>query len=106
MYHESSPACDNTSSIYTTGALSLVELGTMIPSSGAEYPYIRAGMGDLMAFFYAWMNVFVLRPGQVAIICQVFSTYVIQPIYQTDWFESPFIPKDSAETVLTVFTLC
>lgn len=63
------------------GALSYVELGTMIPKSGAEYPYLMEAFHPVLAYLYAWTSVLILKPSAVAIICLVFAEYVAAPIY-------------------------
>ena len=79
-----------------TGALTYAELGTAISSSGAEYSYLLEAFGrgndvgdgncrrfwrPLPAFLFAWVNMVLLKPAAVAIICLVFSAYCIEPFY-------------------------
>lgn len=52
----------------TTGSLTYAELGTMIPKSGAEYPYLWEAFGPVPAFLFAWTSSIVLKPSAVAII--------------------------------------
>ncbi|XP_046549202.1 b(0,+)-type amino acid transporter 1-like [Haliotis rubra] len=58
------------------GALSYAELGTLIRLSGGEYAYIRAALGNICAYLYAWTSIIVIRPSTLAIICLVFAEYV------------------------------
>ena len=51
-----------------SGALAYIELGTMVPESGAEYPYLLAGFGPFVAFLTSWMNVLVIKPAAFSII--------------------------------------
>ena len=74
--------------ILLAGALCYAELGTMLPHSGGEYSYLLEGFGDLQrhvgpipAFLFAWINVVVLKPAQVAIIALAFAIYCTEPFY-------------------------
>ena len=63
------------------GALAYAELGTMIPTSGGEYTYIREAFGALPAFLYAWTACIVIKPSQLAIICLIFGEYIVTPFF-------------------------
>jgi L-type amino acid transporter 9 len=63
------------------GAMAYAELGTMIPTSGGEYTYIREAFGSLPAFLYAWTACIVIKPSQLAIICLIFGEYIVTPFY-------------------------
>ncbi|XP_037075075.1 b(0,+)-type amino acid transporter 1-like isoform X2 [Pollicipes pollicipes] len=60
------------------GALAYAELGTLIPSSGAEYVYLLVGLGPLPAFVFSWVCSFVLKPSMLAIICLSFAEYLVE----------------------------
>ncbi|XP_043210814.1 b(0,+)-type amino acid transporter 1-like isoform X2 [Amphibalanus amphitrite] len=62
----------------TLGALAYAELGTVIPSSGAEYVYLLVGLGNLPAFVFSWVCSFVLKPSMLAIICLSFAEYLVE----------------------------
>ncbi|KAJ3042692.1 hypothetical protein HDV00_006749 [Rhizophlyctis rosea] len=64
-----------------TGALSYAELGSMIPTSGGEHPYLMRAYGSLPAFLFSWTGTTVTRPGSVAIITVIFAEYVCRLIY-------------------------
>ncbi|KAG0724055.1 b(0,+)-type amino acid transporter 1 [Chionoecetes opilio] len=59
-------------------ALCYVELGCMIPSSGAEHTYFLAAFGHLPAFLFAWVSIIILKPAMLAIICLSFSKYLVE----------------------------
>ena len=63
------------------GAMAYAELGTMIPTSGGEYTYIREAFGAMPAFLYAWTACIVIKPSQLAIICLIFGEYIITPFF-------------------------
>ncbi|XP_071523218.1 b(0,+)-type amino acid transporter 1 isoform X7 [Panulirus ornatus] len=60
------------------GALCYVELGCMIPSSGAEHTYYQTAFGHLPAFLFAWVSIIILKPAMLAIICLSFSKYLVE----------------------------
>nr|XP_053654453.1 b(0,+)-type amino acid transporter 1-like [Cherax quadricarinatus] len=60
------------------GALCYVELGCMIPSSGAEHTYFLTAFGHLPAFLFAWVTIILLKPAMLAIICLSFSKYLVE----------------------------
>ncbi|XP_076802749.1 b(0,+)-type amino acid transporter 1-like isoform X1 [Clavelina lepadiformis] len=63
------------------GSLTYAELGTMIPKSGAEYPYLKEAFGPIPAFLFAWTSSLVIKPSAVAIIGLVFGEYLIHPFF-------------------------
>uniref|UniRef100_A0A8C6Y9J6 b(0,+)-type amino acid transporter 1 n=1 Tax=Naja naja TaxID=35670 RepID=A0A8C6Y9J6_NAJNA len=65
----------------TLGALCFAELGTMIPKSGAEYPYLLEAFGPIPAFLFSWSSLMVIKPSAFAIICLSFAEYVSAPFY-------------------------
>ena len=60
-------------------SLCYVELGLMIPESGGEYPYLKAGIGRWIAYICSWINFFCTRPASFGIICQGFANYALAP---------------------------
>ncbi|XP_014209731.1 b(0,+)-type amino acid transporter 1-like [Copidosoma floridanum] len=69
------------------GALAFAELSAVVPKSGAEYAYfldafgpLHRYFGELPAFLYSWVFVFVLRPAEVAVIVLTFAEYFVQPL--------------------------
>lgn len=94
----------------TLGAMSYIELGTMFPSSGADYVYLKQGLGRFVAYLYSWMNTFILRPVQGAVICQVFALYLLQPFYNqygSDTFTEDLKWKlEKSVTILALIVLC
>ncbi|KAI8806182.1 amino acid permease-domain-containing protein [Cladochytrium replicatum] len=64
-----------------TGSLCYAELGTMIPASGGEHPYLMKAYGSFPAFLFSWTGVTVTRPGSVAIITTIFAEYFVKMFY-------------------------
>ena len=57
------------------GALTLAELSSLLPRSGASFHIIREGFGPFWAFLKIWMEMWVSGPGSVAGVAIVFGTY-------------------------------
>jgi basic amino acid/polyamine antiporter, APA family len=57
------------------GALTLAELGTMLPQSGGLYVYMREAYGPFWAFLYGWTIMLVAIPGSMAALTTAFLLY-------------------------------
>ncbi len=57
------------------GALSLAELGAMMPRSGGDYAYLRLGYGRGVAFAAGWLQLLAIFPGSLASVAVATSTY-------------------------------
>ncbi len=57
------------------GALTLAELGTMLPSAGGPYVYLREAFGRLPAFLFGWTELLVIRTGSIATLASAFGLY-------------------------------
>jgi APA family basic amino acid/polyamine antiporter len=49
-----------------TGALAYAELGSIMPSAGGEYIYLKEGYGEMWGFLYGWMRFWIGSPGSIA----------------------------------------
>ncbi len=58
-------------------SFSYAELGTMIPGSGGEAPYLERGLGPWSAFIFNWTSCILLKPGSDAIIAVAFAKYTL-----------------------------
>lgn len=83
-----------------TGALSYAELGTMNPSSGAEYAYLMDAFGPMPAFLFSWISTLILKPSQVAIICLSFAKYAVEA-FVDECGTSNFVVK-----IVAVLSIC
>ncbi len=57
------------------GALTLAELGAMMPRAGGLYVYLRAAYGPLLAFLFGWVEFLVVRSGSMATLAAAFARY-------------------------------
>ncbi len=58
------------------GALTLSELGAMLPESGGLYVYMREAYGPFWAFLYGWTIMLVVIPGSIAALCSAVLLYL------------------------------
>jgi basic amino acid/polyamine antiporter, APA family len=60
------------------GALTLAELGAMLPQAGGLYVFLRAAYGPLPAFLFGWVEFLVVRSGSIATLAAAFARYFDQ----------------------------
>jgi APA family basic amino acid/polyamine antiporter len=58
------------------GALTLAELGAMLPQAGGLYVYMREAYGPFWAFLYGWTMMLVVVPGAMAALTSAFLLYL------------------------------
>ena len=82
------------------GALSLAELGAVMPEAGGIYIYLREAYGKLFAFLYGWALLLVINSGSLATLAVGFAIYsaTFVPL-------SPLEQKAVAAGVIGVLTL-
>ena len=66
------------------GALTLAELGAMLPQAGGLYVFLRVAYGALPAFLFGWVEFLVVRSGSMATLAAAFARYFSQ-----DWCRRP-----------------
>src|SRR3954454_1618504 len=59
------------------GALTLAELGAMLPRAGGPYVYLREAYGPLPAFLFGWTEFLVIRAGSMATLAAAFARYFV-----------------------------
>jgi APA family basic amino acid/polyamine antiporter len=60
------------------GALTLAELGAMLPQAGGLYVFLRAAYGALPAFLFGWAELLIVRSGSMATLAAAFARYFAQ----------------------------
>ncbi len=58
------------------GALSVAELGAMMPDGGGMYVYLRKSYGPLWGFLYGWSAFAVINTAAIAAVAVTFATYL------------------------------
>jgi APA family basic amino acid/polyamine antiporter len=62
------------------GALTLAELGAMLPQAGGPYVYLREAYGRLPAFLFGWTEFLVIRSGSMATLAAACALNIAQLI--------------------------
>ncbi len=58
------------------GALSVAELGAMMPRAGGQYVYLREAYSPLWGFLYGWAAFAVINTASIAAVAVTFATYM------------------------------
>ena len=58
------------------GALSVAELGAMMPRAGGMYVYLREAYSPLWGFLYGWAAFFLINTGSIAAVAVTFAAYL------------------------------
>jgi basic amino acid/polyamine antiporter, APA family len=69
------------------GALTLAELGAMLPRSGGLYVYMREAYGRFWAFLYGWTIMLVAVPASIAALTSAFLLYLKLFVPMSPWVE-------------------
>ncbi len=59
------------------GALAYAELATAYPREGGDYVYLTRAYGPWAGFLFGWVQLAVVRPGDIALMAFAFGTYAI-----------------------------
>ncbi len=91
------------------GALSVAELGAMLPRAGGDYPYLRRAYGPGVAFAAGWLQLLAIFPGSLATMAVGTATFQM-PVLLGDAYLLPDklgipIEPHMAWAVLIVFGL-
>lgn len=62
--------------IAISGALVFAELGGMMPRTGGEYVFVRAGAGRFAAFLFGWMSLTAIISSAIAYVAGVFVQHL------------------------------
>ena len=89
-----------------------LELGSMMPTAGGDFDYLKRAYGDRVAFSFAWYNFFVGKPGSQAIIATIFGRYFqavvegnVNSVRNGDGDEETPVAKITAIILLIVITI-
>lgn len=59
------------------GALSYAELATAYPREGGDYVYLSRAYGPWAGFLFGWVQLVIVRPGDIAVMAFAFATYAM-----------------------------
>ncbi len=57
------------------GSLCYAELATTYPAEGGDFEYLRRGFGRKVGFLFAWIQLWVVRPGVMGALAFAFARY-------------------------------
>lgn len=57
------------------GALGYAELATAYPQQGGDYVYLSKAYGRPAGFLFAWVQLVIVRPGDIVVMAFAFATY-------------------------------
>lgn len=57
------------------GALGYAELASAYPEAGGDYAYLTRAYGPPAGFLFGWLQLAVVRPGDIAVMAFAFATY-------------------------------
>jgi APA family basic amino acid/polyamine antiporter len=63
------------------GALSLAELGAMLPRDGGDYSYLRDSWGPGVAFAAGWLQLLAIFPGSLACVAVATSRFQLPALF-------------------------
>ena len=72
--------------------LCYIELGTEIPRSGAEFNYLKEGLGNIPAFLFSWTSILIIRPSAIAMIALTIGQYT-SPLFISEDLLSDKVDK-------------
>jgi APA family basic amino acid/polyamine antiporter len=90
------------------GALGYAELASTYPQEGGDYVYLSRAYGSWAGFLFGWINLAVIRPGDIAVIAFAFATYaraLHDPLAGTGFPHMHQIYAVSAVIVLTFINI-
>lgn len=66
------------------GAFGYAELATAYPEDGGDYVYLTRAFGRRAGFLFGWVQTWVVRPGDIAVMAYVFATFA-EPLLPWGW---------------------
>jgi amino acid transporter len=86
------------------GALTMAELGAMMPHAGGPYVYLRAAYGPIPAFLFGWTEFTVARTGSMATLAAAFARYFIQLVPPPVWCNEKVWQAAAAVIAIAIVT--
>jgi amino acid transporter len=86
------------------GALTLAELGAMLPRAGGLYVYLRVAYGALPAFLFGWVEFLIVRSGSMAVLAAAFAHYFAELVPPPEWARNEIWQSGAATLAIMVVT--
>jgi amino acid transporter len=90
------------------GAIGYAELATAYPLEGGDYVYLSRAYGKWSGFLFGWIQLAIVRPGDIAVMAFAFATYIRvigDPLAAHGFSHSQRIYAAAATAVLTVINI-
>ncbi len=87
------------------GALTLAEIASLLPQSGATYHALREAFGPFVAFMQAWIMILISGPGAIAGVAILFGDFAARILSSTPVALSPLIWAAMAIAFFTLINL-
>mgnify|MGYP001115437270 CR=1 FL=1 len=87
------------------GALTMAELGAMMPRAGGPYVYLREAYGPIPAFLFGWSEFTVSRAGSMATLAAAFARYFIQIVPPPSFVGGAVWQAAAACTAIAIVTV-
>ena len=87
------------------GALTMAELGAMMPQAGGPYVYLREAYGPIPAFLFGWSEFTVSRAGSMATLAAAFARYFIQIVPPPSFIGGAVWQAAAAIAAITIVTI-
>ena len=90
------------------GALGYAELATAYPRAGGDYVYLTRAYGRWAGFLFGWLQLAVVRPGDIAVMAFAFALYaraIFDPFAGTEYLDGQRIYAILAVVVLTAVNM-
>ncbi len=89
----------------TFGALTLAELGAMLPQAGGPYVYLREAYGRLPAFLFGWSEFLINRTGSMATLSAAFANSFAQIAGAPEWIRPEIWQAGAAVSAISVVVI-
>ena len=90
------------------GALGYAELAAAWPRQGGDYVYLGRAYGSWAGFLFGWVQLAVVRPGDIAVMAFIFATYagrLWDPLPGEGFFNTRIVYAAGAVLLLTAINL-
>jgi basic amino acid/polyamine antiporter, APA family len=85
------------------GALGYAELATAYPQEGGDYAYLTRAYGPWAGFLFGWIQLVIVRPGDIAVMAFAFATYA-RTLYDPSTGGSPWVQQLYACSAVATLT--